>query len=245
MKPFIKAVNRRDTTPRKKVRHARQALAEVDVEQLSARLGSISAPFPEAETENLAVYLSLLMQWGQAMNLTGAANWCEALDNLAADSFYLAGFLETLPLAAEPLIMDPGAGAGLPGIPLRLVWRRGSYCMVESREKRAIFLSTVLARLSLPCTTVFRGRVEEFFHKNPGVRPDMVISRAFMPLPRVLDLFRAHTGPGALAVFMSNEKSNEHTAEKTDGQKEGWKFCAETPYDGPSGRRWFIAYCRN
>lgn len=125
---------------------------------------------PGAVLPGLADYLQLLCRWNRAMNLVGARHWRDAMQRLVADSFHLADFLDGLPLPEEPLCWDLGSGAGLPAIPLRMVWRRGTCWLVEAREKRALFLSTVLARVPLPGTRVFRGRVEHF-SPNRRARP--------------------------------------------------------------------------
>ena len=137
---------------------------------------------PGAVLPGLADYLQLLCRWNRAMNLVGARHWRDAMQRLVADSFHLADFLDGLPLPEEPLCWDLGSGAGLPAIPLRMVWRRGTCWLVEAREKRALFLSTVLARVPLPGTRVFRGRVEHFFPQQAR-KADCITSRAFMPWP--------------------------------------------------------------
>ncbi|MDR2744663.1 MAG: class I SAM-dependent methyltransferase [Desulfovibrio sp.] len=157
--------------------------------------------------EDLAVYLELLVRWNAAFNLVSLGGWREIFTDLAADSFYLADFLALLPLPRAPLTWDFGAGAGFPGIPLRLIWTRGEYCMVEGREKRAIFLSTVLALLKLKRTHIFRGTVENFFEtRRPPSRARCIVSRAFLPWRELLDLTRAHLPPaGILIVFAVQE----------------------------------------
>jgi len=79
----------------------------------------------DAALRSLGVYLELLMHWNRAMNLVGARTWQDAARTLVVDSLRFAPFLEGLPLSASPLCWDPGAGARLPGIPLRLLWNRG------------------------------------------------------------------------------------------------------------------------
>ncbi len=154
-----------------------------------------------AQAEALAGYLTLLMKWNAAMNLVGAATWRGALEDLVMDSFHLADFLKGFaPAGAET--WDLGAGAGLPGIPLRMVWQEGSYWLVESRQKRALFLSTVLARHPLPRTFVFRGRAEDFMR---GKKADIIVSRAFMPLDRMLELTGGFLKPEGRVVFLRRE----------------------------------------
>ncbi len=149
----------------------------------------------------LTEYLALLMKWNAAMNLVGAADWVGALENLVADSLHLAAFLPELGLPPDPVTWDLGAGAGLPGIPLRLLWQDGTYTLVEAREKRAIFLQTALARLALPRTRAVRARVEVFFRgQNPA---DLIISRAFMPWREMLSLVAAHVKVSGKVIFLT------------------------------------------
>ncbi|MDR3358197.1 MAG: class I SAM-dependent methyltransferase [Desulfovibrio sp.] len=158
--------------------------------------------------ERLAVYLEMLVRWNAAFNLVGLGGWREIFTRLAADSFYLADFLSRLPLPRAPLTWDFGAGAGLPGIPLRLIWTRGEYCMVERRENRALFISTVLALLKPERTHVFRVTVESFLEtrRTPPGRAHCIVSRAFLPRLRLLDLTRTLLPPdGILIVFAMKE----------------------------------------
>lgn len=200
-----------------------------------------------AHAEKLAVYLELLMRWNRAMNLVGAHSWVEILERLVLDSFELARFLnrEVPPErtesvlgqdaeAAFPSCWDLGAGAGLPGIPLRIVWERGEYWFVEAREKRALFLSTVLARISLPGTHVFRGRAEAFM---PGRQADLVLSRAFMPWREVLALVRNHIAPGGRVILLTREAIDADELD-TGVPETDWRMTASGAYQiGPDTRR--------
>ena len=154
----------------------------------------------------LSAYLTLLMQWNKVMNLVGARHWRDALDDLVMDSFHLNDFLraQVLPaLPATPVCWDLGSGAGLPGIPLRILWNEGDYWMVESRDKRTIFLSTVLARSPLAGTHVFHGRAEQFME---GKKADLIVSRAFMPWKELLAFIKGHLNPGGQIVFLTLEE---------------------------------------
>lgn len=160
---------------------------------------------PEQALQPLGIYLTELIRWNSVMNLVGAHDWREALANLAGDSFHLAAFLADLPLPEAPLHWDLGSGAGLPGIPLRMVWERGDYWLVEAREKRALFLSRMLCSLRLPRTHVHRGRVEHFFGTQPR-GADCVISRAFMPPEALLPLLAPHLAPQGLVILLCNRQ---------------------------------------
>lgn len=175
-------------------------------EALAALVRQAGLPVPEPALAPLGQYLTMLCRWNAAMNLVGVRNWREALVDLAGDSFYLARFLDGLPLPAAPLCWDLGAGAGLPGIPLRMVFRRGSYWLVEVREKRALFLSQAVAALELPQTQVYRGRAQDFFEQQSR-RADLILSRAFMPWQELLPLLEPQLAPDGLVIILARQEA--------------------------------------
>ena len=208
---------------------------EIPSSELAAACRSLRCAVPEDALVPLGVYLTLLMRWNRIMNLVGAKDWREAL-RLAADSFFLARFLEKLPLPAQPLTWDLGAGAGLPGIPLRMVWQAGEYHMVELREKRAIFLNTALARLALPRTLAAHERAEDFFvrmgaQKGPA---DCMLSRAFMPWERLLPFVADSLAPGGCVCIAA-------TRPPPDALPAGWALASEYAYQLDGAQRFFWA----
>ncbi|MDR2162068.1 MAG: 16S rRNA (guanine(527)-N(7))-methyltransferase RsmG [Desulfovibrio sp.] len=180
----------------------------------------------------LARYLALLSRWSRVMNLVGPEEPEVILRTLIADSLHLAGFLRELPLRDDPQTWDLGAGAGLPGIPLRQIWQKGTYTLVESREKRAAFLRTFLVACPLPGVTVFRGRAEDFIAGHPPA--DLVISRAFLPWRQVLDLVAGRVSPGGCCLFLASGPA--------PAPPDGWSLLAQCPYPAGEGVRHFWAF---
>lgn len=195
---------------------------------------------PESALAPLAAYLDLLMQWNKVMNLVGTRSAEETFFTLVVDSLHLAYFLtEKVALAAAPACWDLGSGAGLPGLPLRMVWTEGEYWLVESREKRALFLSTALARHPLPGTRVHRGRVEAFMAGPPARQADLVVSRAFMPWPGVLRLVRANLKPqGSVILLLREELPTLPEWEQASAQ---WEIASAHSYTTGGKRRSFWA----
>ena len=207
-------------------------IAPADVTRLCAEAGF---DLTNEASEGLALYLTMLCQWNTTMNLTGMQGWQDVCRNLAMDSLHLGTFLETLPLPGHPLTWDLGAGAGLPGVPLRLVWPHGQYYMIEVRAKRALFISSVLARLRPRETHVFRGSVEDFFPGQPH-RANLILSRAFMPWPELCDLTASHLEDNGLLVIMAND------APPADKELPGgWRLHAQHSYTVGAKTRWFWA----
>ncbi len=208
-----------------------------DASAICRVLREADMPIPSAQAlDNLAVYLTLLMKWNKAMNLVGARNWQTALTDLVADSLFLDNFLNGLKLPPVPEIWDLGAGAGLPGIPLRILNQTGVYRMVEAREKRSLFLGNVLARLKLPRTFCHQSRAEQFFASPPGApSADVVISRAFMPWVDVLAFVQAHLSANGLVIILAN-------GPELDEAPPGWTEADHLVYTLPGGARRFQAF---
>lgn len=90
--------------------------------------------------ERIVQYLSLIAKWNQQYNLTAIRNvedmlYQHILDSLAAVE-YING----------PRVIDVGAGAGLPGIPIALVRPHWQVTLVESNQKKAAFCSRLKSR---------------------------------------------------------------------------------------------------
>lgn len=190
-------------------------------EKVHAACRELALPCDEPLARQLCSYLGILQKWNARMNLVGPAHWKDILEQLAADSWHLADFLQVLPLPESPSCLDLGAGAGLPGIPLRMLWDKGSYIMVELRQKRALFLGQVLAQLPLQGVSVRQARAEDVLEEEAPL--DLILSRAFMPWSKLLELVRPHLAPEGVTIVMANEAPPEKLPT-------GWKLARSMHY---------------
>ena len=180
--------------------------ASPDASQVAAAAARLGRALTDEQAGLLAAYLGLLVKWNSRMNLVGPSAWPEILETLVQDSWHLADLLETLdPQPAETL--DLGAGAGLPGIPLRVFWTSGDYWLVEPRQKRALFMEQAAAHMRLPRTRVLCARMEAL--PPARRRAGLVVSRAFMPWKKLLAEVRGFLAPGGRVLVMGNEAPDE------------------------------------
>ncbi|MCT4536235.1 16S rRNA (guanine(527)-N(7))-methyltransferase RsmG [Halodesulfovibrio sp.] len=184
----------------------------------------------ESELEALTGYLTLVLKWNKVMNLVGPYSWKDILTILIIDSLHLNQFLRSLPLPAAPVTWDFGAGAGLPGIPLRALWQEGEYHLVDVREKRAMFMEQTVKRLRIPNTTVYKGRVEEFMARHDPA--DLMLSRAFMPWEKLLDLVGSNIKSQGRIVVLALEPVPQDLIE-------GWSVEKEISYSVGKDTRYF------
>jgi len=117
-------------------------------------------------------YLVLLIKWQKTQRLVGSIDPHWIVENLFLDSLL---FLKVLPSPLRTLL-DLGSGAGLPGIPLKIVRGEVELVLVESRRKRVSFLSSAIRDLGLSHTRVVGRRVEDVMDELEG-RFDAVVMR--------------------------------------------------------------------
>ena len=177
-----------------------------DAAQVAASAARLGRALTDGQAGLLAVYLGLLVKWNSRMNLVGPYGWPEMLENLIQDSWHLADLLQTLAPGPEETL-DLGAGAGLPGIPLRVFWDAGDYYLVEPRQKRAMFMEQAVAHMRLPRTRVICARMEALPPSRR--RAGLIVSRAFMPWKKLLAEVRSLLAPAGRVLVMSNETSAE------------------------------------
>ncbi|MGM0423669.1 MAG: 16S rRNA (guanine(527)-N(7))-methyltransferase RsmG [Thermodesulfobacteriota bacterium] len=190
--------------------------------------------------ESLNLYLSTLLEWNRRFNLVGLKDWKGILHELILDSLYLARLLPKLELDESCLSLDVGAGAGLPGIPLRIYWSQGTYLLLEPRQKRAAFLQHILSRLQLERTLVRSCRLQELPPEH--CKANLILSRGLAAWPEFLRLSLSFLQPRGLALVFSSRPWLSK-----DNPPSGWKFYTELEYTQAStgSKRYFWLFSLN
>ncbi|MFP4213813.1 MAG: 16S rRNA (guanine(527)-N(7))-methyltransferase RsmG [Desulfohalobiaceae bacterium] len=193
----------------------------------------------QQQLDSLSLYLNSLLEWNRRFNLVGLKDWKGILHELILDSLYLARLLPDLKLEESGLYLDIGAGAGLPGIPLRIYWSQGTYILLEPRHKRAAFLQHMLSRLSLGSTRVKTCRLQELQPETH--QADLILSRGFSQWQEFLCLIQPFLQPQGLALVFSSRPWRPE-----DQAPAGWKLCQEEEYTLlTSARRYFWLFSPN
>jgi 16S rRNA (guanine527-N7)-methyltransferase len=125
------------------------------------------------QAELLLAYLELLLKWNKAYNLTAVRDPVQMVTRHLLDSLAIAPYLHGQD------IIDVGTGAGLPGIPLAILFPERRISLLDSNGKKTRFLFQVKTALCLDNMLVHHARVESF---RPPAPYDAVLSRAFAAL---------------------------------------------------------------
>jgi 16S rRNA (guanine527-N7)-methyltransferase len=139
-------------------------------QQLAEGIGELGLVVAQEAQERLLAYLQLIVKWNRVHNLTAIR------DIPAMVSAHLLDSLAVVPYLSAQSILDIGSGAGLPGIPLALAWPQSKVTLLDSNQKKAIFLRQASIELGLQNVVVVCERVESWQTETPF---DLVISRAF------------------------------------------------------------------
>ena len=123
-----------------------QALAEKNI-QLS-----------EKQLQQFDRYFSLLVEWNQKINLTAITEHDEVYLKHFYDSLVPLWWVE-IPEAAK--VVDVGAGAGFPSIPIKIIRPDIQLTIIDSLNKRINFLNELVADLGLTGVKAVHARAEE------------------------------------------------------------------------------------
>ncbi len=150
-------------------------------ERLTSGCIALGLAVPPEAIDRLLDYIALLTKWNQAYNLTAVRDPDEMVTRHLLDSLAVA------PHLTGQRIIDVGTGAGLPGIPLAILFPERHFVLLDSNGKKTRFLVQAKASLGLDNVTVVHSRVEEYRPEEPF---DTVIARAFAALTDILSLCR-------------------------------------------------------
>lgn len=140
----------------------------------------------EDQIDQLVMYLTLMQRWNKTYNLTAITEPLEMV------RLHLLDALTVLPLVQKKsakALLDVGAGAGLPSIPLAICLPELKVFAVDKVQKKTSFMQHVKAELGLAQFKVMHGRIEQLNCEQFGVDGmDVIVSRAFSSLDDFVDL---------------------------------------------------------
>ncbi|MEO8315081.1 MAG: 16S rRNA (guanine(527)-N(7))-methyltransferase RsmG [Pseudomonadota bacterium] len=151
----------------------------VHAARLQAGANALGVPLTAAQLDQFAVLVKELLRWNNAYNLTAITAPHEILTHHLLDS------LSAQPDLTGSTVADVGTGAGFPGLPLAIVNPDRQFTLIDAVDKKLRFIDHIARTLSLNNVRARHGRVEQL---QPAQAFDTVITRAFAPLPRLVEL---------------------------------------------------------
>ncbi len=138
------------------------------------------------QIDKFTLYYELLIEWNKKINLTAITDYQDVALKHMIDS--LSCYEEKVfPLDCS--VIDVGSGAGFPGIPLKIFRPDIRLVLLDSLNKRLLFLQDVCQKVELSSVEFIHSRAEDI-GQNIKYREifDVVVSRAVAKLPVLAEL---------------------------------------------------------
>jgi len=185
---------------------------------LKAGAAQLDITLSEHQLDQFETYYQELADWNKRANLTAiieyeavqVKHFLDSLTVCLTARDILAGSAQT-----QTRVIDVGAGAGLPGLALKLAFPEIELVLVESVAKKTAFLDHMVETLELDGVSVHTGRSEDLA-REPDLRDsfDLVVVRALAKLPLLLEfcLPFCKTGGKLVALKHGGDWSEQESA---------------------------------
>ena len=153
----------------------------------------LDIPHRQLLIEMATQHLRMIAEVNEYMNLTRITSEREAIVKHILDSV-----LPWRLFLGARSVMDAGTGAGLPGIPLAVLFPDTRFLLVESVQKKARFVESVVQALGLRNVEVSSQRAEDLLKTR---KVDIITARAMAPIDRAVGYFSNGFKNGAKALL--------------------------------------------
>lgn len=150
-----------------------------EIEVFYRGLDNLGIELSNEQMQQFIDYYELLIEWNKVMNLTAITDFSEVIIKHFIDSLTIVKIIKL----TNEKILDLGTGAGFPGIPIKIVFPETDITLLDSLNKRLLFLNEVISKLQLSKIITLHGRAEDY-GKDAKYREkyDLCVSRAVAKL---------------------------------------------------------------
>lgn len=169
----------------------------------------------EDKVKKFYLYMQILIEWNEKINLTAITEPKEVIIKHFIDSLSVSNKIKD-----NSKIIDVGTGAGFPGIPLKIYNNTLNVTLLDSLNKRTVFLKEVIEKLNLKNIEVIHGRAEDYakidkYRENY----DYAISRAVAPLNILLEYLSPYVKIGGNVIAMKGSNAEEEIKNSSNALK--------------------------
>ena len=161
--------------------------------------------------EDFEKFRKFLLEYNKITNITRIVD---------EDEFNVKHYLDSLSIFNTGLIrdnmkiLDLGTGGGFPGVPLKLYKKDLDISLVDSLNKRIVFLNKAIEELNLKNIKAIHARAEELaFDKDYREKFQLVTSRAVARLRTLLECALPFVEVGGYFIAMKGPEYNEEIKE--------------------------------
>ncbi len=174
-------------------------------ETLSGGAAAVGLKLDEKQLDQFDKFFQMVIETNKSFNLTAIIDEEEFAVKHLIDSLTC---LKAVAIKKGARVLDVGAGAGFPGIPLVICRPDLHLTMLESTEKRVKFLKMAISGLVLENVEALHGRAEDFGRKKIFRDSyDVVVSRAVAALAVLAEYCLPPIKEGGVFIAMKGPKT--------------------------------------
>ncbi|HLY25077.1 MAG TPA: 16S rRNA (guanine(527)-N(7))-methyltransferase RsmG [Aggregatilineales bacterium] len=175
----------------------------IELPQEASRL--LKLDLNEEQQRAFERYSQALISWNERVNLTAI------VEPLAIEIRHFLDSLSILKVAALPnnmRVIDVGAGAGFPGLPLKIVCPQINLTLLEATGKKTAFMQYVVDDLALTGVKIANVRAEDA-GQDPAFREnyDLVLARSVAHMPVLVEYLLPLCKVGGRCIAMKGESA--------------------------------------
>ncbi len=190
--------------------------------------------FTENQYEQFQKYFELLAEWNEKMNLTAITDESGVALKHFADSLSLLNFVD---IPQNSSLADVGTGAGFPGVVLKIARPDIKLTLIDSLNKRLVFLGEVCAQLGIEAELIHSRAEDGARDEKLRESFDFAVSRAVARMNVLSEYCLPYVKVGGAFCAMKGAQANEEFKESlnainTLGGKLEKKYFFELPENG-------------
>jgi 16S rRNA (guanine527-N7)-methyltransferase len=170
------------------------------IDKIQTAIDGLEQTFPAGTADKLGALIDELGRWNRKVNLTAITDRDEMVTAHLLDSLVAA------PLIEGDRVLDVGTGPGFPGLPLAIVQPKRQFTLLDSNNKKIMFVQHAAGLLGLDNVSAIKSRGEDY---APGHGFDTVIARALAALPRLVEIAGHHVGEDGVFVALKGRYPEE------------------------------------
>lgn len=194
-----------------------------NIDTLMHGISELNIDINDNKLDKFRIYKSLLKEWNEKINITAIKDDVEIDIKHFLDSLTV---FKTGKITKGKRIIDIGTGGGFPGVPIKIVEEGVEVVLLDSLNKRLMFLDEVIKELKLKDISTLHERAEDI-GKNQDYREkfDIVVSRAVASLNILSEYCLPLVKLNGYFIAMKGSESEEEIKEAENAIKMlGGKF---------------------
>ncbi|MBR1524329.1 MAG: 16S rRNA (guanine(527)-N(7))-methyltransferase RsmG [Lachnospiraceae bacterium] len=179
-------------------------------------LEELKIDYDNKKLNQTETFYEMLIEKNKVMNLTRITD---------REDFYVKHVLDSLLIVklidiSDQSIIDIGTGAGFPGIPIKIFFPDTKITLLDSLNKRILFLNEVIEKTGLKDISTIHGRAEEVSRdKDHREKYDLALSRAVANMSVLSELCIPFVKTGGQFIAYKSSDSKQETDDACNAVK--------------------------